>query len=285
VAGSQQIPTLHQTVTKGKMNSGKKAAVMVMLLFCAASMQGQKVVKSDTVRISGKPVFFHIPTKEEIKKEISELEQNMKRDLHDYTNEMRNQRYISDNVVTDVSLEVTGDDVLDLKVLYEYSLKNDTMKFQTDDFGLGEFRVEKSNACLVTMAIMKKTISEQLMKYIRPGKEVTFTIQGSADAVRIVDVIDYNGEFGAEISEDCSVQGSRVHYTITPQTDIQTNYQLAFVRSYAVRDYIMKNIQAFWTTQNEFMHRATVSEFKGGQYRRVSIEIVIRDAFETIVPQ
>ena len=257
---------------------------MLLFLLFSFSLSAQKVVKSDTVRISGKPVFFHIPSKEEIQNEINQVQDLVRQDLREIMDDMKNRKFISDNVITDVSLEVIGDDVLDLKLTYEYSLKNDTILFQTDDFTLGEYRVEKSNAALVMTEIMKKTVDGQLDKYIKPGQRVSFTISGSADAVQIRNVIQYTGEFGPEVSADCDIKGSIVHYTINEQSDIQTNYQLAFMRSYSVREHILKNVRSFYNTSNSFMHRANVSEFKGGKYRRVTAEIIIHDAFQRIIP-
>ena len=267
------------------MTFSKKAVLLIYLLLISTALLDQKIVKSDTVKISGQTIFLHIPTKEEIKKEIRNVETSMKRDLRDYVADMQNQQFISDNVITDVSLEVIGDDVLDLKVIYEYSLKNDTMKFQTDDFPLGEYRVEQSNAALVTFSIIKKTMNGQLAKYTNAGQKISFTIQGNADAVALRGVIEYNGEFGPEINEECEVTGSTIRYKINEQTDIQSNYQLAFIRAYSVKNYILKNIEKFWITQNKFFYKALVSDFKGGKYRRVSIEIVIHDAFGSIIPK
>jgi len=266
------------------MICAKPVIPILLIVFFSFSVSAQKVVKSDTVRISGKPVFFHIPSKEEIQQEINEVQDQVREDLREIMDDMKSKQFISDNVITDVSLEVIGDAVLDLKLTYEYSLKNDTILFQTDDFTLGEYRVEKSNAALVMTEIMKKTVDGQLDKYIKPGQQISFTISGSADAVRIRDVIQYTGEFGPEVREDCEIQGSKVHYTINEQTDIQTNYQLAFMRSYSVRDHILKNVRSFYDTDNSFNHEAYVSEFKGGKYRRVTVEIIIHDAFERIIP-
>ena len=47
-------------------------------------------------------------------------------------------------------------------------------------------------------------------------------------------------------------------------------------------DYITNDIEVLKQTRNNFHHKALVSEFSGGKYRRVSIEIIVHNAFENV---
>jgi len=61
---------------------------------------------------------------------------------------------------------------------------------------------------------------------------------------------------------------------------ISNNQTLAFLRSYAVRDYLNNNIFQSKYPLLKYNHSATVSGKMGGQFRRVSIEMIIYNAFE-----
>jgi hypothetical protein len=213
--------------------------------------------------------------------EIKQVEISIQNELKDYTHEMQDQRFISNNVITEVHIDtnkIYGDH--SLKVTYSYTLLNDTLKLQTDDFGLGKYLVNESNALQVTLAVIKKNIEGKLSKYVTTDKTITITVNGSADAVPIIKVIPYRGEFGERLFEDCDLDGKTRKIEVTTSNGINDNPTLAFLRSYAVRNYLINNIFQEKYSNLKYYHSATVSGQRGGQFRRVSIEMIIYNAFK-----
>ena len=261
--------------------------IVLLLLVVNLSLIAQKKSKGHSIDISGETIEINFPARnkkvEEIKHsdEIKQLENSIQNELKDYTIEMQDQRFISNNVITEVHIDTSnlnGESFL--KVTYSYTLLNDTLKFQTDDFGLGKYLINESNALQVTLAVMKKNIEGKLAKYITPNKEISITVNGSADAVPITRIIPNKGEFGEQLSEDCAMDGKIEAMEVTASKGIPSNLTLAFLRSYAVRDYLESNIFLTKFPKLKYHHSAAVSGQRGGQFRRVYIEIVIYNAFE-----
>lgn len=253
------------------------------LLVAATILSAQNAEKGDTLIIESDILEISIPSRKVLPQqvpketEIMRVDTAIQRELREYVLEMKDQKFISDNVVTEVNVDVAGDD---LKVVYSYSLINDTLKFQTDDFGLGKYRVDESNALLVTLGIMKKTIEGQLAKYVTPQTRIFLTVKGSADATQIRGVIEYKGEYGNHISEICTFESGIGKVDISKQKGITDNPALAFLRSYAVKDYIENNIDPIKSTYNKWQYAASVVGDKGGKFRRVSIELIVFDALK-----
>jgi hypothetical protein len=261
--------------------------IFFILIESNLALTAQKHVSGHTINISGETVEIKIPGKNKLAEaktrldEIKLLENSMKTELKVYTLEMQNQHFISDNVITEVyidTINLAGN--LSLSVTYSYALLNDSLKFRTDDFAPGKYLVNESNALQVTLAVMKETIEGKLTKYIRTDKEISITITGSADAVPIRKFIPYNSEFGQSLAEDCVVEGEKRKMEVTAYQGIINNPSLAFLRSYAVRDYLQNNIFQSKYPGLKYHHTTTVSWQRGGQFRRVSIEMVILNAFK-----
>lgn len=261
--------------------------ILVFLLTTGAALwlQAQKPIKGDSVIVESEAVKIKIPAKKtpEVKiipptEEVTRVETAIQKELKEYVSEMQDQKFISDNVVTEVNVEKENDD---LKVVYSYYLINDTLKFQTDDFGLGKYRVNESNGLMVTLGIMKKTVEGQLAKYVTPQTRITLIINGSADATPVKGTIDYKGEYGNPIAEICAFDTGSTQMEISTNKGITDNPSLAFVRSYAVRDYIEKNIVPLKASSNKWQYSASVSGERGGRFRRVSIEMIVFDAMKT----
>jgi hypothetical protein len=261
-----------------------RKAVLIILICTYTVLNGQNPRKETIIPIKSQPVRFQFPNKKTIEPiqqtipdEMSKVEKAIQQELKEYVTEMQDQKFISDNVVTEVNVEKANDD---MKVVYSYYLINDTLKFRTDDFGLGKYRVNESNGLMVTLGIMKKTVEGQLAHYIVPQTRISLTIHGSADAVPIRRVIAYEGDFGDKVTETCNFDSGIKNMEISVQKGITDNPGLAFIRSYAVKDYIDKNIAPLQLTQNLWHFSASVSNQRGGEFRRVSIEMIIEGALK-----
>ena len=263
-----------------------KFFIILQLIVSSLSLMAQKHPKGHTIIISGETIEIKIPGKNKQVEgknqpdEIIQLEDSIQKELKEYTIDMQNQRFISDNVITEVRVVIDSMfGIPSLKVTYSYTLLNDTLKFQTDDFGPGKYIVNESNALQVMMAVIKKNIEGKLAKYVKPDKKISITVYGSADAVPIIKVIPYMGEFGEPLSEYCDLEGETRKMEVTKSRGISNNQTLAFLRSYAVRDYLRNNIFLTNFPDLKYNHSVTVSGQRGGQFRRVSIEIIVYNAF------
>jgi hypothetical protein len=261
--------------------------IILSLAVSNLSLIAQKHRKGNTANISGETIEIKIPVRNKQEKaknqpdEIKLLENSIQSELKDYTLEMQDQRYISDNVITEVHVDIKNTNGnSSLLVTYSYTLLNDTLKFQTDDFGPGKYLVNESNALQVTLAVMKKNIEGRLAKYVTTDKEIFISVNGSADAVTIKKVIPYGGEFGEPLTEDCDFEGKTRKMVVTTSQGISNNPTLAFLRSYAVRDYLENNIFQQKYSNLKFHLSSTVSGQRGGQFRRVSIEMFVNNAFK-----
>jgi hypothetical protein len=260
-----------------------KLILFLLFEFFCFFISAQKKQTGDTIRIEGETIEIVVPLKKLYQKnnkpteEIKQVQVDIQKELKDYTLEMQDQKFISENVVTQVDVEKIDNN---LKVIYSYSLLNDTLVFQGDDFGLGKYGVDASHAMLVTLGIMKKNFEGKLVKYVTPQTRIFMSVNGSADATPIRNSIDYKGEYGDFISENCIVEGNPRKMEISTRKGISDNNVLAFLRAYAVKDHIEKNIEPLKHTFNKWQYTATVKEQRGGKFRRVSIELNIVNAFE-----
>lgn len=147
----------------------KNIQILTILLFFTISVWAQKPHPGDTLKIKGTTESIRIPVKMTKEQEVAKIEENLRNELNSYILEMQNQKFISDNVVSEVKLDIVEEaGVPALKLVYSYSLMNDTLKYQTDDFSLGNYRVNSSNAAMVTLTLMKRSLQGQLKKFIAP---------------------------------------------------------------------------------------------------------------------
>jgi hypothetical protein len=261
--------------------------LILPLVLSTLSLSAQKATKGTVISIKGENVEIKIPVKKsqvvknEGDEEVKQVEKNLQRDLKDYTIEMQDQRFISNNVITEVNAEIIREgEIAALKVIFSYTLVNDTLLFHTDDYAPGKYLASESNALCVTLAIIKRSIEGELAKYLKMNNEILISINGSADATPIRGVIPYKCEYGDNVIENCKFNGEIQKMIVSKNDGISSNHSLAFLRSYGVMDYFKSNIFVQKYSNLNYLLSASVSGKQGGQFRRVSIEMIIYDAFE-----
>ena len=67
--------------------------------------------------------------------------------------------------------------------------------------------------------------------------------------------------------------------TVTKESGVTQNDQLAFLRAVGVKDYILKNIPAFSEMNSDYNYYIEVTKEKGSEYRRISVAFTFVDAF------
>ena len=81
------------------------------------------------------------------------------------------------------------------------------------------------------------------------------------------------------VDEPYYKDGNLDNITVTKESGITQNEQLALLRAAGVMDYVKNNITTLKNTNNEFEYHVEVAKERGGEYRKINIEFVIVDAF------
>jgi len=281
----------------GTINAGEKKQVELNVSSNQEISSGNvefNIKVKDANNIASNSIKFSVTTSAyippEIVMETKEVEKVISQELQNVTQKMRDDKVITDAVETKVVAEVKeeinqqGESEINLKVMYQYEVKKNedivtNFDKQTDDFPPGAYTLSTSKAARIIMSVMKSTIEAELDKYLLSGRKVTIKITGSTDASPIKTKIPYGGEYGELKEQAYFLNGLFDYVTVTSASGITQNSQLAFLRTYAVRDFISKNISSLKLTDNTFEHYAVISSEVGAEFRRISVELVIHDAF------
>lgn len=148
-----------------------------------------------------------------------------------------------------------------------------------EDFAPGRYRIEESAAAQSMLQIVNEAFENDLAGYLSQGKKVILTLTGTADAAPINRPIAYDGSFGEFNDEPCRVDNDLTAITVTPSTGIATNPQLAFMRAQAVRDHIMKSVDALQQMDVSVNYDINVSKERGGQFRRINVTLLFVDPY------
>lgn len=220
----------------------------------------------------------------EIVKKIGEEEVVLRQKLKDYFDQEMAQQRISDNVKVNVEarpqegIGEKGQPVIDYHIAYSYEvLKTD--KKNIGDWAPGRYLLAESNAATATVQVIRETFEKELAGYITPDKNITIKITGSADGSPILNPIKYTGLYGDFEEDPYYLNGNMDNISISTKTGIGSNNQLAYLRTYGVRHFLENEIPALKNTDNAFEHRVFISEERGNEFRRVSIELIIHNAF------
>ena len=199
--------------------------------------------------------------------------------------EKKQDKLITDNTQTNVKTEVTpgvdanGKKILNYKVGYQYEVINKEFSAK-EDFPSGGYNIERSNAAMSLMKIIKNAFEGDFAKYLSEGKQVKVIITGSADAAPIRGRLAYDGRYGEFVDEPYYKDGNLDNITVTKAGGITQNEQLALMRAAGVKTYIEKNVTTLGNTKNEYEYHVEVAKERGGEFRKINVEFVIMDAFQ-----
>ena len=220
----------------------------------------------------------------EIMQQISQEEVQLKEIKEQVVAENKEEQLISENTQIDVKTEVIpdvdadGKKILNYKVGYQYEVINKAFS-ANEDFPSGGYNIQKSNAAMSLMKIIKNAFEGDFAKYLAEGKQVKVVITGSADASPIRGRIAYNGQYGDFTNEPYYKDGNLDNITVTKSSGITSNEQLALMRAAGVKDYVEKNVTTLGNTKNEYEYHVEVAKERGGEYRKINVEFIIIDAF------
>ena len=199
--------------------------------------------------------------------------------------EKKQDKLITDNTQINVKTEVipgvdaNGKKILNYKVGYQYEVINKEFSAK-EDFPSGGYNIERSNAAMSLMKIIKNAFEGDFAKYLSEGKQVKVIITGSADAAPIRGRLAYDGRYGEFVDEPYYKDGNLDNITVTKAGGITQNEQLALMRAAGVKTYIERNVTTLGNTKNEYEYHVEVAKERGGEFRKINVEFVIMDAFQ-----
>lgn len=221
---------------------------------------------------------------EQIKKENEVRQRTWQDDFNAMKAGLGDGQRVSDNVKIDVNTAVQQeDDEINLVVAVSYETISLVVD-EADDYALGKYAVQHSNACKLMCKFLKTKMEGELAQFLKKGKRVDVRITGATDGTPIRSKIPYEGEYGDIVNKPIILNGDPFNMTVTKATGITTNGQLAFLRTQGVENYMKRMIETLKQTTNTFQCIAIENKEKGGGYRRVSVEITIHNAFQEDKP-
>ena len=219
-------------------------------------------------------------TKEQIQKDNEERQRNWQEELAQMKSSLAEGRSVSDNVKIEVQTDVQDENLI-VSVAYETLVVADA----ADDYGLGKYTIDNSNACMLMCDFLKNELENDLAEYLKEGANVEVKITGATDGTPIRSRIAYKGEYGDFTDKPITLNGAPYNMTVTQKSGVTTNGQLAFLRTQGVEEFLKTQVEPLKHTENTFQSIAVENKEKGGGYRRVSVEMTIRGAFTEVEPE
>lgn len=256
----------------------KKFLFMTMLISLSAICFGQEV---ETV--SERFHYRYLKkenTLEQIQKDNVERQRSWQEEIEAMKAGLDEGGRVSDNVKVTVTTGVQHPDLV-VSVAYETVVVTES----ADDYALGKYTIENSNACMLMCNFLKNKMENELAEYLKEGAKVDVRITGATDGTPIRSKIAYKGEYGDFTDKDIILNGNPCKMTVTQKTGITTNGQLAFLRTQGVEHFLKTEVEPLKHTDNTFQEFAVENKEKGGGYRRVSVEMTIHEAFADVEPE
>lgn len=197
--------------------------------------------------------------------------------------EAKNDNIISDHTQIGVNSQVipdydaNGNKILNYNVNFTY--KVDPEFSAAEDFAPGKYRAEQSGAASSMLNIVKNAFEGDFANYVKQGKRLNVKISGTADASPIRNTIAYDGAYGDIENEPIYQDNKMSAITVTQKDGIKSNEQLAFLRAYGVKEFLQNNVKGMNDMDTRYTYNIGVSEGKGSEFRRITVEFTFVDAF------
>lgn len=198
--------------------------------------------------------------------------------------EKRQENVITDKTEITISSEIQSDVDADGNKIYNYLLGyrydvSEGFSYQ-EDFGPGKFMVTESNAALTMLEAIRSALAGDMGRYLEDAAAVDITITGTADAIP-VGRIPYDGSLGEFRETPYYAYDELASMTVTDESDIRDNEQLAFIRAAGVKKWLETEVEQLRTHRDKcsYHYRTEVSNVRGGEFRRIIVQIRFRDIF------
>lgn len=161
----------------------------------------------------------------------------------------------------------------------DFTYKVDAEGSAKEDFAPGKYQIEQSPAALSLARIIQLAFTNEFSPYLVPGKKLIINITGSADALPVNRVIDYDGSLGQFDEEPCYINGNLTTISVNSHEAIRTNEQLAFMRAQALQQNMAENLPQLSNMDITYRNNIEVSKEKGAEFRRINVSLIFIDAF------
>lgn len=198
-------------------------------------------------------------------------------------NMAKQQKTISDHTKISVDAgiasetDANGKKIMNYNINFSYEVEQGFSA--QEDFGPGKYATDQSGAAMSMLAIMKTAFEKDFAQYVQAGKKLRVKITGMADASPINGKIAYNEVYGEYTNEPVYKDNDLSNITVTKESGITQNDQLAFLRAVGVKEYLLQNIPAFSKMNSDYNYYIEVTKEKGSEYRRISVAFTFVDAF------
>lgn len=196
--------------------------------------------------------------------------------------EKKQENVITDKTAITIDSEIESDFDADGNKIYNYNLGyrydvSEGFSYQ-EDFGPGKFTISESNAALTMLEAIKTALAGDMKKYIDEAKNIEITITGTADAIP-VGRIPYDGSCGEFRETPYYAKDELSSMTVTDETDIRNNEQLAFIRAAGVKVWLENEVPELRDNKDKctYRFRTEVSDVRGGEFRRIIVNIKFKD--------
>lgn len=191
-------------------------------------------------------------------------------------NRITNHTQIAVNAGVVSSVDASGEKILNYRIGFSYNVEKGFSA--REDFAPGKYLTEQSGAAASMLSIIKTAFEHEFAQYVRPGKKVRIVLTGMADRLPVNGRIAYDGAYGDY--KDEPVYGEELYaLTVTRESGITQNDQLAFLRAAGVKNYLERHLESLATMDTEYEYRIQLADKTGGEYRRISVDFTFIDAF------
>ena len=199
--------------------------------------------------------------------------------------EKKQENVITDKTAITIDTEIEKDYDSDGNTIYNYNLGyqydvSEGFSYQ-EDFGPGKFIVTESNAAMTMLEAIRTALAGDMKKYVDQARTIEITITGSADAIPVGRIL-YDGSCGEYVETPYYAKDELSSMTVTDETDIRNNEQLAFIRAASVKVWLENNVEGLKANSAKcvYNYRTEVSDVRGGEFRRIIVQIKFRDAIK-----
>lgn len=220
---------------------------------------------------------------QQLQKSVQKREQAMRNRSDNYLVSLPNSQKLYDeskvNIKADLisGVKPDGHPELNYRVRIDYSCRH--IESTTDNYPTGAYLCEQSNASMAVCELTRVMVDELSADAFKQGKKVTIKISASTDVTEVTH-LDYGGEYGDFQYCAARYNNEPVRISVSSQSGISTNAQLAFLRAQGIREHMQQNVQKLKGTDNEFFYDTRSYSEQGSQYRNVGVEIIVHSAFD-----
>lgn len=219
----------------------------------------------------------------QLQKSVEKRETTMRNRAEAYLLSLPNNRKLYDeskvgikaNLVSGITSD--GHAELNYKIMIDYTCRH--FESVTDNYPTGQYLCEQSNASMAVVELTRMMIDDFSKDAFKNGKKVSIKIKASTDITEVTH-LDYGGEYGEFKYCAARYNDESVRISVSPESGIRTNAQLAFLRAQGLKHNIEQQVNGLKRTENEYAYDTRSYSETGSQYRNVGIEIVVHGAFD-----